>query len=72
MPPTPRRVMKLPLTAARRVRMPKRPTRSRGRAVVVACRPWERMKDFPQVVESSPELRARTLAKWGHLLSSGS
>ena len=38
------------------------------RAIVDACRPYEWIKDFPPVAESSPELKARTLEKWGHLL----
>jgi UbiD family decarboxylase len=40
-----------------------------SRAIVVACRPYESMKDFPPVAESSLELRDKTLAKWGHLLN---
>ncbi len=39
-----------------------------SRAIIDACRPYEWMDQFPPVAESSPELRARTLAKWGHLL----
>jgi 4-hydroxy-3-polyprenylbenzoate decarboxylase len=39
-----------------------------SRAIIVACRPYERMIDFPAVAESSPELRAKTLEKWGYLL----
>jgi len=39
-----------------------------SRAVIVATRPYEWMKDFPPVAESSPELRAKTLEKWGSLL----
>lgn len=39
-----------------------------SRAVVVACRPYESMKDFPAVAESSLELRGKTLDKWGYLL----
>jgi 4-hydroxy-3-polyprenylbenzoate decarboxylase len=39
-----------------------------SRAIVVACRPYESMKDFPAVAESSLELRGKTLDKWGHLL----
>lgn len=38
------------------------------RAIVDACRPYEWLKDFPPVAESSPELRAKTREKWGHLL----
>ena len=39
-----------------------------SRAIVDACRPFEWMKDFPPVAESSPALREKTLEKWGHLL----
>jgi len=42
-----------------------------SRAIIVACRPYEWMKDFAPVAESSPELRAKTLQKWGHLLHGG-
>lgn len=39
-----------------------------SRAVIVATRPFESMKDFPPVAESSWELRTKTLEKWGSLL----
>lgn len=39
-----------------------------SRAIVDACRPFEWLAEFPPVAESSPELRAKTLEKWGHLL----
>ena len=39
-----------------------------SRAIIVACRPYESMKDFPEVAESSLKLRGKTLEKWGHLL----
>src|SRR5262249_62225354 len=39
-----------------------------SRAIVDACRPYEWMKDFPPVAESSPELHRKTVEKWGHLL----
>jgi UbiD family decarboxylase len=42
-----------------------------SRGIIDACRPFERLKDFPPVAESSPELRAKTLEKWGHLLKGG-
>jgi UbiD family decarboxylase len=35
-----------------------------SRAVIDACRPFEWMKDFPPVAESSPELRDKVRAKW--------
>jgi UbiD family decarboxylase len=41
------------------------------RAIIDACRPYEWIKDFPPVAESSPELKAKTLEKWGHLLRDG-
>jgi hypothetical protein len=34
----------------------------------MAVRPYEWMKEFPPVAESSVELRAATLEKWGHVL----
>ncbi len=36
-----------------------------SRAVVDACRPYEWMKDFPEVAESSPELRKKVIQKFG-------
>ena len=39
-----------------------------SRAILVACRPYESIKDFPAVAESSLELRGKTLEKWGHLI----
>ncbi|MGH6946601.1 MAG: UbiD family decarboxylase [Kiloniellales bacterium] len=39
-----------------------------SRAIVDATRPWEWKDEFPPVAESSPELAAKTRAKWGHLL----
>ncbi len=35
-----------------------------SRAVIDACRPFEWMKDFPPVAESSPELKDKVRAKW--------
>ena len=35
-----------------------------SRALIDACRPFEWMKDFPPVAESSPELREKIYAKW--------
>lgn len=35
-----------------------------SRALIDACRPFEWMKDFPPVAESSPELREKVRAKW--------
>ena len=39
-----------------------------SRAIVDACRPFDWKDDFPPVAESSPELREKTLAKWGEVL----
>ncbi len=39
-----------------------------SRAIIDACRPFDWKDDFPPVAESSPELREKTLQKWGHLL----
>ena len=36
-----------------------------SRAVIDACRPYEWMKDFPEVAETSPELRKAVLDKFG-------
>jgi 4-hydroxy-3-polyprenylbenzoate decarboxylase len=36
-----------------------------SRAVIDACRPYEWMKDFPEVAETSPELRNAVLEKFG-------
>jgi 4-hydroxy-3-polyprenylbenzoate decarboxylase len=36
-----------------------------SRAVIDACRPYEWMKDFPEVAETSPELRRAVLKKFG-------
>jgi 4-hydroxy-3-polyprenylbenzoate decarboxylase len=38
-----------------------------NRAVVDACRPWDRKDRFPEVAEASPELKARVMARWPHL-----
>ena len=35
-----------------------------SRALIDACRPFEWMKDFPPVAESSPELRDKVRKKW--------
>jgi hypothetical protein len=36
-----------------------------SRAVVDACRPYEWMARFPEVAETSPELRRNVLEKYG-------
>jgi UbiD family decarboxylase len=40
-----------------------------SRAVIDACKPYEWMKDFPAVAESSPEVRRAVEDKWGKILS---
>lgn len=41
---------------------------SLGRAVILACKPYSWIKDFPPTVGTSPELAAKTRAKWTELL----
>jgi len=36
--------------------------------VIDACRPFERLKDFPPVARSSPELIRRVEEKFAHVL----
>ena len=36
-----------------------------SRAVIEACRPYERMSKFPEVAETSPDLRKQVLGKYG-------
>jgi hypothetical protein len=36
-----------------------------SRAIIDACRPYEWMAKFPEVAETSPELRKQVLAKLG-------
>jgi 4-hydroxy-3-polyprenylbenzoate decarboxylase len=40
-----------------------------SRAIIDACRPYEKRDAFPPVAEPSPELRAQVLAKWQNLLA---
>lgn len=42
--------------------------RHSSRAVIDACRPYEWIKEFPPVAESSPEVRKAAEEKWGKLL----
>lgn len=44
-------------------------TSHNSRAIIDACRPFERLKDFPVVAQSSPELRKKIEAKFAALLS---
>lgn len=41
-----------------------------SRMVIVACKPWNRLKDWPRIVRSSPELDARIRAKFAQYLPS--
>jgi len=36
--------------------------------VIDACRPWERLKTFPQVAETGPELKRKVIEKWRTIL----
>ena len=45
-----------------------RASSTNSRAVIDACRPFERLKDFPPVARASPELRARVQAKFADVL----
>lgn len=38
-----------------------------SRAVIDACRPFERKDSFPRVAEASPEMLEGTLQRWGHI-----
>ena len=40
-----------------------------SRAVIDACRPWERLKTFPKVAEGNPEYLREIQDKWGSLLA---
>jgi UbiD family decarboxylase len=40
-----------------------------SRAVIDACRPFERLKDFPKVARASPELRETVKTKFANILS---
>jgi UbiD family decarboxylase len=46
-----------------------RASSTNSRAVIDACRPFERLKDFPPVARASPELRARVEAKFADVLA---
>ncbi len=36
-----------------------------SRAIIDACRPWEKLKKFPKVTERTPEYKAEIIRKWG-------
>ncbi len=40
-----------------------------SRAVIDACRPFERLKDFPPVARASPELVKQVSEKFAHILA---
>ena len=39
-----------------------------SKAVIDACRPFDFIKEFPEVAEASKELQEKTRAKWKHIL----
>jgi UbiD family decarboxylase len=39
-----------------------------SKAIIDACRPWDRLAEFPPVAEASKELQEKTRAKWKDLL----
>ncbi len=45
-----------------------RGTRTNSRAVIDACRPFERIKDFPPVARATPEQRQKVAAKFAEIL----
>ncbi len=44
------------------------PVNTNSRALIDACRPFERIKDFPPVAGATPELRAKVAAKFAAIL----
>ena len=38
-----------------------------SRALIIACRPWEWINEFPAVSKASDELRRKTYEKWSAL-----
>ena len=36
-----------------------------SRAIIDACRPWEKLAQFPKVTERTPEYKAEIIKKWG-------
>ena len=40
-----------------------------SRAIIDACKPYEWMDEFPEVIEFSPELVRRVSEKWGNVLN---
>jgi UbiD family decarboxylase len=48
--------------------LPEGATPYNSRAVIDACRPWERLATFPPVAESDPAYLAEIRSRWGHVL----
>lgn len=46
-----------------------RGTVENSRAIIIACRPFERLAEFPRVARASPELRAAVAAKYAAILA---
>lgn len=46
-----------------------KPSSTSSRAVIDACRPYERLKEFPKVAEASPELRKKVAEKFAAILA---
>lgn len=42
-----------------------------SRAIIDACKPYERMKSFPKVAQVSEAMRTSVLNKWSHLFTDG-
>jgi hypothetical protein len=40
-----------------------------SRALIDACRPYDRLSDFPRVAEASPRLVRETVSKWKELFA---
>jgi 3-polyprenyl-4-hydroxybenzoate decarboxylase len=38
-----------------------------SRAIINACKPYDRLRTFAPVAEASPELTQATQERWGHL-----
>lgn len=40
-----------------------------SRAILIACKPYSWMKDFPKTNIAGPELRKKVVEKWGEMFS---
>ena len=47
--------------------MLREPPWENNRAIVNACRPWDRKDSFPIVAEASPALKRQVMEKWPQL-----